>query len=425
LFLFEKSNYFLQKSSSISETGGIVWQLVIALFCAWVITYICIFRGIKSSGKIVYFTALFPYVVLITLGVRGWMLPGASKGIQFYITPDLSKLANMNVWFDGAIQIFYSLGVSHGGLLTMASYNKFKANTIRDSLIVAFTNAGTSVFAGFVVFAYIGHAAHITQQEVADTVTSGTGLAFIVYPFAVTQLPGAPFWAVIFFLMLLTLGLDSEFAMVEVFITSILDVLPKYRRHKHYFILVSCLLLFAAGILMTTRSGIYWLDLFDNYSSGFAILTLGILECVCIGWVYGFDNFSKDIALMLGPQFIKSFMYWYFYFTWKFLAPISCLGLIIFSFIKYEPLQYNNKDAPFWSSEFGWFITSSITMAMIIFMSFDFWNALIKKTGISNLFKPSLKWGPLLLENQKLAVHLDNLKYIHGDSSLQIVATTK
>jgi solute carrier family 6 (neurotransmitter transporter, glycine) member 5/9 len=325
-----------------------VWQLVVALFFAWVITYLSIFRGVKSSGKIVYFTALFPYAVLIILGVRGWMLPGAAEGIRFYITPDLTKLGNASVWFDAAIQIFYSLGVSYGGLLTMASYNKFNTNTIRDSLIVTFTNAGTSLFAGFVVFAYIGHAAHVTQQEVADTVTSGTGLAFIVYPFAVTQLPGAPFWAIIFFLMLLTLGLDSEFATVEVFITSILDILPKYRRHKPRIIFVACVLLFLAGLLMTTRSGIYWLDLFDNYSSGFAVLTLGILECICIGWVYGFDNFSQDMAMMLGPKFIKSFMYWYFYFTWKFLAPIGCLCLMIFSLVKYEPLQYDGADAPFW-----------------------------------------------------------------------------
>jgi len=68
----------------------------------------------------------------------------------------------------------------------------------------------TAIFAGFVVFAYIGYLAHVTQQEVSQVVSSGSGLSFIVFPFAVTKLPFAPFWAVIFFLMMLTLGLDSQ-----------------------------------------------------------------------------------------------------------------------------------------------------------------------------------------------------------------------
>lgn len=68
----------------------------------------------------------------------------------------------------------------------------------------------TAIFAGFVVFAYIGYLAHVTQQEVSQVVSSGSGLSFIVFPFAVTKLPGASFWAVIFFLMMLTLGLDSQ-----------------------------------------------------------------------------------------------------------------------------------------------------------------------------------------------------------------------
>lgn len=68
----------------------------------------------------------------------------------------------------------------------------------------------TSFFAGFVIFSYLGALAHFYDQDVEDVVDSGTGLAFVVYTRAVETLPAAPLWAILFFLMLITLGLDSE-----------------------------------------------------------------------------------------------------------------------------------------------------------------------------------------------------------------------
>jgi SNF family Na+-dependent transporter len=225
-----------------------IWQLVVALACAWLIAFFCVFKGIKSSGKVVYFTALFPYAVLIILGIRGWMLPGAGNGISFYLKPDLKKLGNVQVWYEAATQIFFSLSISYGGLVTLASYNKFNQHTIRDSFVIGIANCLTSVFAGFVVFAYIGHAAYVTNQEVENTVSSGSGLAFIIYPFAVQQLPGAPFWAIIFFIMLLTLGLDSEFATIEVLMTTLFDIKPSLRKHKTLIIFLSCFFMFLLGL---------------------------------------------------------------------------------------------------------------------------------------------------------------------------------
>ncbi len=97
----------MQKSSSIEESGSIVWQLVIALFVAYLIVYAMLIRGIKVSGKLVYFTSLFPYLVLLILGIRGWMLPGAEIGIRFYILPEWSKLADIKVWSDAASNLYF------------------------------------------------------------------------------------------------------------------------------------------------------------------------------------------------------------------------------------------------------------------------------------------------------------------------------
>ena len=206
----------LQRSSGMDETGVVVWYLALCLLLAWLIVGAALFKGIKSSGKVVYFTALFPYVVLLILLIRGATLEGASKGISYYIgaQSNFTKLREAEVWKDAATQIFYSLSVAWGGLVALSSYNKFNNNCYSDAIIVCLTNCLTSVFAGFAIFSILGHMAHISGKEVSQVVKSGFDLAFIAYPEALAQLPAGPFWSILFFFMLLTLGLDSQFASI-------------------------------------------------------------------------------------------------------------------------------------------------------------------------------------------------------------------
>ena len=89
---------------------------------------------------------------------------------------------------------------------TLSSYNKFNNNCCRDSLIVSLTNCGTSIFGGFAIFPALGYLSHIVGRPVPNVVEASFGLAFQVYPEAISKMPGAPVWSILFFIMLITLG---------------------------------------------------------------------------------------------------------------------------------------------------------------------------------------------------------------------------
>ena len=279
-------------------------------------------------------------MVLIILFVFGMTLEGAFEGIEFYLTPDVSKLGDISVWVAAANQIFYSLGPTFGGLITLSSYNRFDNNCHRDALVVAFLNCGTSVFAGFVVFSIIGFMAHETGQEVPDVIKSGPGLAFIAYPEAVSKMGETPvpqIMAFLFFFMLLTLGLDSMFTFVETLTTCIMDHFKQLAPYKAYVVITTCVVSFIFGLSMCTNGGIFMFDLIDSTCASWNVLVFAIIEVVLVAWGYGVDNFLANIKEMGMDLSAPMKMYWKI--TWTYVTPILLTFLVIVKFAQQKPLQ--------------------------------------------------------------------------------------
>lgn len=131
-FVFSQfSNQVLERSEGIDHMGSMKPHLIICLAISWVLVFAGLSAGTKSLGKISYFTALFPYLMLTVLIVKGAMLEGSLDGIIHYIQPNFDRLGNITVWADAGTQIFYSLSIAMGGVITLASYNPFHNNTIR------------------------------------------------------------------------------------------------------------------------------------------------------------------------------------------------------------------------------------------------------------------------------------------------------
>ncbi|XP_036374086.1 sodium- and chloride-dependent GABA transporter 2-like [Megalops cyprinoides] len=350
----------LRISPGIEHMGMLHWDLAICLLIAWVMCYFCIWKGVKSTGKVVYFTATFPYVMLIVLLIRGVTLPGASKGIQFYLYPDLGRLADPQVWMDAGTQIFFSYAICLGCLTALGSYNKFNNNCY----------SGTSFVAGFAIFSILGFMSYEQNVPISEVAESGPGLAFIAYPRAVAMMPIPPLWACFFFLMIVVLGLDSQFVCVESLVTAVVDMYPSvFRRdnRRELFILAVAVVSYLMGLIMLTEGGMYIFQLFDYYAaSGMCLLFVAIFETVCIAWVYGADRYYDNIEDMIGYRPGPLMKY-----CWLFFTPATCIGTFAFSLIKYTPLKYNNEYVyPWWGYVLGWFLALSSMICIPLWIVF-------------------------------------------------------
>ncbi|VDN11637.1 unnamed protein product [Dibothriocephalus latus] len=254
------------------------------------------------------------------------MLKGSLAGIQYYLTPKFDSLLNIKVWNAAASQIFFSLGPGFGVLLALSSYNKFRNNCYGDAMLTSFINCATSFLSGFVVFSVLGHMCYRMKKEMSKVanegkllfnapfnhrrlikpvvsrrsssslVSLGPSLVFIAYPEAIATLSGSTFWAIIFMLMLITLGLDSTFGGLEAIITGILDRWPKLRRRRELVVLIMVIYCFLGALPTTTNGGYYVLTLLDTYGAPFSILFIVFCECVALCWCYGKFQFVKQSA---------------------------------------------------------------------------------------------------------------------------------
>lgn len=328
-------------SQNIDKFNSINWGIVFCLLLVYLICYFSLWKGIKMSGKVVWFTAIFPYVVLFCLLIRGITLPGASKGIEYYLRPNLEMLWNPSVWQDAATQVFFSLGPGFGVLMAYSSYNQFHNNVYFDALLTSTINCATSFLAGFVIFSVLGYMSCKSGKPINDVAQEGPGLVFVVYPEALATMPGATIWSLIFFLMLLTLGLDSSFGGSEAIITGLSDEFPIIKRNREIFVAILFSFYMLIGITMCTKGGMLVMEWLIVYSTTWGLLIAVFCETAVISFIYGIKRFCSDIQKMLG---FKPGYYWRI--CWTIGAPIFLIAMIISSFINLQPLQYQDYIYP-------------------------------------------------------------------------------
>ncbi|XP_006868883.1 PREDICTED: sodium- and chloride-dependent transporter XTRP3 isoform X2 [Chrysochloris asiatica] len=351
----------LNISPSIQENGSVQWEPALCLILAWLVVYLCILRGTESTGK-------------------------------------LEQLANPKAWINAATQIFFSLGLGFGSLIAFASYNEPSNNCQKHAIIVSLINSCTSIFASIVTFSIYGFKATFNYENCLNkvillltntfdledgfvttnnleqvkidlasaypdkysevfpqikncsleselsTAVQGTGLAFIVYTEAIKNMEVSQLWSVLYFFMLLMLGIGSMLGNTAAILTPLTDskVISSHLPKEAIAGLV-CLINCAVGMVFTMESGNYWFDIFNDYAATLSLLLIVLVETVAVCYVYGLRRFESDLQSMTGRS-----LNWYWKIMWAGVSPLLIISLLIFylsDYILTGTLQYQAWDA--------------------------------------------------------------------------------
>jgi SNF family Na+-dependent transporter len=279
-----------------------VGELVGCLVLAYVVTYFSAWKGIASTGKMVYVTCLLPYVILTILLIKGLTLEGCGTGLNYLFVPNWEIVGKTETWKAAAIQILFSSGVAYGPFMYYGSCRGKTDKIVAISFWIPLANSATSIYAALTIFSFIGHVAVVKKIPINLVATSGPTLFFVAFPSLLGLLPGANFWSVIFFIMAVCLGIDSVFGFFDYYIKIAEDAFPLLRKklRKELQVLVITIFSFIWSLMFVVEGGFHNFDLFDANAGHIQLLLVLVLQSILLPWIFGMHKLSTLIYLRTG-----------------------------------------------------------------------------------------------------------------------------
>ena len=279
------ADFFFKEYLRMADGAGVSMDFVSAVTLpqigVWAFILIVMALGVqKGVGKSSAFFMPLLTVMFGILVVSSLFLPGAAKGLNALFTPNWDKLREPAVWIAAYGQIFFSLSICFGIMITYASYLKRDTDLTGSGLVVGFANSSFELLAGIGVFAALGFMAQAGGKEVSEVATSGIGLAFIAFPAIIDQAPMGSLLGVLFFGSLLFAGITSLISILEVIIAAVQDKLHWGRVVSTIAVCVPMALL--SIVLFGTTTGLPILDVLDKFVNNFGIVAVAFFSLVAM-----------------------------------------------------------------------------------------------------------------------------------------------
>ena len=348
--------------------------VLIALVVAWLLMYYCIRDGAQSVGKVVKYTVFLPILLLLVMAVKGCTMSGAGEGLARFFIPQLAAFQDPSLWIDAIGQVFYSLSICMAIMFAYGSYLEEDSNVAVDCTIIAIGDAAVSILSGIVMFSTMGGVGMLDNIS-----ASGIATAFIIYPQAIVNLTSVGWFnalfGIIFYLMLVTLAIDSAFSIVEGVSTSLAD---KFHTDHKKMTRAICLVAAVISLVYATRAGLAWLDIVDNWTNQINLIVIGVLECVAVGWCFSTDKVVKEINR--NTTGYKMPAKW-FHISIKYVSPILLTGLFCWNMYHLFVVQNGVYGYTVWAELIaGWIVS------LLVFTS-GIWIRLVVKSKEKKGFK--------------------------------------
>ena len=346
------ADYYIQYFNDFSSNP---WKPVVCAVAFMAVTHFVIIHGIRGGierASKVLMPALF--VLLLVIVVSSCMLPGASKGIEFLLFPDFSKI-NANVFLDAMGQSFYSLSIGMGCICTYASYFSRRTNLSRSAIQISVIDCMVAILAGLMIFP--------AAFSVGVQPDSGPSLLFITLPNLFNQMSAGRIWGALFFVFMSFAALSTIVAVFENLIATFMDM-KGWKRSKSVavnFVIITAISIPAIlGFNVLSKfqplgAGTGIMDL-EDFIVSYNLLPLGSLVFVmfCVrknGW--GYENFLKETNTGTGVKFPK----------WARVYMQYILPLIVI--VVYLKGYYDFFAAHTLASRVGWMIFAVALLALI------------------------------------------------------------
>lgn len=324
-----KFDYFINEVLKFHDDHNGLGSFDIYKFLCLIATYISIFfsikYGIASSSKVVYITTPAPFIFGAALYYKGISLDGAWDGISYLMIPSLKKLFDLSIWVNAGNQVIFILSLGIGPTIFLSKYRKKKETIENSSIIIPICSLVFGILSAFISFSILGSLSKFKNSSIESLPLHGSELGFISFPITISYLPYANLWSILFFIMLVTIGIGSEIILCEMISYYLYNYYLKEKGYsKQKSSLIVCLVGFIFGLLFTFDKGYIIFQLFDQnvtYLSCFVIILLENYVCI---YHIGEESLNKKAIQTSGkpiPGLILKSL--------KYFCPYACLVFIV------------------------------------------------------------------------------------------------
>ncbi|KAL2762969.1 orphan sodium- and chloride-dependent neurotransmitter transporter NTT5 [Daubentonia madagascariensis] len=376
----------LKASDRIEDSGPPVFSLSLPFLVSWCLLGALTINGLKFTGKVMYVLVLVPYSIIICFLLRSLLLEGAKFGLQHLVAPKISDMFNISIWCLAGSQVLFTTGLGFGPVTSLASHMPQSNDCLSDAFVVALVNLVTLLLVIPLNFSVLGFRSTVTThrcceknvetliklidlgklppdarppenlhdnpisiyntwlsslpQHIKSMVLSevtecsienqflkireGPSFAFLSFIEALSFLPGSVCWSIIFFLLMLALGLSTTIGIMQAIIFSLQDTFSTLRKHTKLLTVGLSLLMFLCGFFFTRPSGMYFIRLLNEHWTVLPIIIIIIFENMAVAWAYGARRFLADMRILLGRP-ISPIYGW----LWCYPCPIVLIVLFV------------------------------------------------------------------------------------------------